>query len=554
MSRERVDFVETFSDLEFDVLFQGRLNLSVPDCFQSTMPYYLKDFCIFECPLLFKQKGKLSNITSMSEYQLLAKAMQKVSIITARNNHRIAVVTSSHSSISGEPFFDVTDNTKFVDRFDIKGDLSHLPSIVANYRYIVVDFKQNTVCAQMLIQLIYFSKRTILVPSTNPRLTKHSEISPFVLQLPENRITNMTFSYLMRHATEQHLQTSASFRFAMNFLSLKRRCANLRHYQSYVLNSTVWKSSFSAESVLNMSASSVSPLSLLKPGGGHHHSRHSRRHHLRATGGADSGDRNGPANLNGASQHGELVTHQNLFVVLSHVDSSYEFTNSSWLKEYDHVIYDRSGGIAMNAEDSNLHFQLVDQRKEKGHDAAIFLRYIITHYHSLPEFVVFARTPSNSSSGSSSYSMDDLHRDVFYLSEIAKELRIENGGFGYLGDRCLRYFDNFSIENHFSLHGYFAQWLEFPSNRWYGTSGAFVVMKSAILRRSLDSYFTLLRLVDYSYNKLPVEARLLDMSWPAVFRSSCVVGNYDDCLLRRVDRCGESVNEETNYTIDISAP
>lgn len=550
---DRVEFKESFVDLEFDVLVQGRFNLSVPDCFSATSPYYLKDFCVFECPFLTKQKSKSGYVGALADFQQLAKSMQKNAAIIPRHNHRIAVITSSYGSSSGKPFFDVHDaGTKSLDRFDLKGDLSHLPNIVANYRYVLVDLQQHTVCTHLILQLIFFSKRTVLVPASNPTLTVHSEVAPFVLQLPTNRVTNDTFSFLFRNAAENHLQSLASFRFAMNFFPLKRRCTNLRHYHNWFMNATS-----TVANAVDMKAYNAS--SLYKGGRGHHSraNRHNRLRHQRGGGGSSNvaGESTGEAAAVGEPSVDNHQATGKVVVVLSHTAGDFHAKNTSWLVGYDHVILDHSGTAKSSFSDGGVtgHLRVVDSTavKESGQHVADYLRYIISSYHHLPDFMIFAHTRGSSDThGHLTYSLDDLHHDVYHFVEEVKDIRPENSGFAYLGSHCQRFFAQLPKEMHYALHGYFAQWLEFPLNRWFAPGGFFVVSKAAVLRRSLDSYMTLLRLVDYqsvsaATQSPAAEIALFDMTWPSVFRSSCVVGNHDDCMLRHHERCDVVVGDES---------
>ena len=68
-SKEKVDFVEGFSDLEFDVFLTAQFNLSVPNCFDSYAPYYLKDFCIFECPIVLTRYVR--RVVACGTYRIL---------------------------------------------------------------------------------------------------------------------------------------------------------------------------------------------------------------------------------------------------------------------------------------------------------------------------------------------------------------------------------------------------------------------------------------------------------------------------------------------------
>lgn len=498
-----------FPDIEMELMIEGRYNISTTDCFSESYPYYMKDFCVFECPFLYKMKSKFSNITALSDFQKLSKSMQKASAVSPRYPHRIARITSSYGAEPGARFVDVNDTTGQMDTFDLRGDIHRLPLVVARYRYFVVDFQQNTVCAHMLLQLLYFAKRTILLPNTNFGLNSHLEVTPYVLKLEDNVISPTTFSYLYRQDERLRAQSLAAYRFAMNFLFLKRRCTNLRNYYLYL----------TTQSTSSMVLQQAAPNGQKKIGEGKYKSR---RYFV-------SINRQSASSIAGGKSSG-------IHIVLSRNNESLE--PYAWLSNYSHVIFNRFETVSL----PGLHI-VNDSRRSNGLESAAYLRYIIDNYDQLPETVLFAQA-----SGSVDYTVEHLQQELEQWSKSMFALRIENIGFGYLGTQCRRLFHSTPRELEEALNGYYSQWLEFPLNRWYNPGSTFVVTKEAIQRRTKESYITLLRLLDYHTN--PLEHRLFEITWPAVFRSGCVIGNYDDCMLvRRVD-CGV----EYDGAVSISIP
>ena len=161
--------------------------------------------------------------------------------------------------------------------------------------------------------------------------------------------------------------------------------------------------------------------------------------------------------------------------------------------------------------------------ENKGRESETYLRYIIDHYESLPDVVVFIKASIEDHIGKN---------DVNYVLQLANQA-IENGkSKPYMHSQTktnMTWDKKWNYNNHYYLQEnyknnkpiVFCDWFtthiqdEYPDPIYIYRHGLFAVKKEFILKKSLEYYKQLILEVNHHIN--PAEGHFLERSWYYIF-------------------------------------
>lgn len=453
--------------------------LALSDCYLLKNHCYFKDFCIFSCDLLSKN-GKES---SMEVFLRLSNKLKVIgeTIVPTEYNKFAFLTYSSNSSAKyyQDIYFNNPASKDLMDVYDLSTlYIDVLLEIVAKYQYIFLDFNTETTCTHAILELLFFSQRYLFVHDSTDQLQEHCEVSIYIHFLsPALALQEKVFATLAKANQQIKLITKFAYNFATKHLTLQQRCGHLYDYMIRYLHENKANSDPIPAVNGNTSSNSQAPFT----------------------------------------------------VVISHFKEPY--SSLAWLSKYPNYINDR--GLSFGgAHPNGLH--IVRDTHNAGKESSVYLNYIINQYDSLSPVTVF----SQAEPVSNKYSMQKFQADIEWLSQRQGILRPENDGFAFLGEHIIPFQVGVFASHPLHLMHFLIEIGNFTAvNRNFAPGGMFLVSKEAVLRRSKAYYVRLVRLLTYA--KFTDEGYTFERIWPAIFDSKCVLGGFDDCMMKPIpkDEC-----------------
>lgn len=161
----------------------------------------------------------------------------------------------------------------------------------------------------------------------------------------------------------------------------------------------------------------------------------------------------------------------------------------------------------------------VKQLPNVGRESHSYLDFVLSNYDDLPDEVVFSQARINDHEGYKTGGSDILVRLGDEARTFGKSLNFSppcTKRIFHIGFDLRRCFPNLTSQGENTLSKwmvkYFGEYSELNMIYWYGI---FAVRKDLILKRSKESYQTLISTVNYSIN--PLEGFYFERTWALVF-------------------------------------
>jgi hypothetical protein len=231
-------------------------------------------------------------------------------------------------------------------------------------------------------------------------------------------------------------------------------------------------------------------------------------------------------------RHRSHLLNQSLQVIIARYKEN--ISHLIWLSEYDHVIYNRGEEIY----DHSLHHLLNIHHISNdnyGREAYVYLRFIISHYNSLPDIMIFSQANNQDHFTQSIFNDKIFQIAVEKIASKEYQFQPKNDGFAFLINKCyifdyggwdydnyhpnLRSWEDGEMEyilrkrNFFNMLNYS---VDYPR---FAPTGVFAVTREKVLQQSKDYYRLLLDPLTMSSD--PLLGHFYERGWPEIFHSNC---------------------------------
>lgn len=483
------------------------------------------EFCTFECPFLYAERGNASSnrLAALSLYDKVAK---KIKIAGSRppfhdvaSSDRMALIVNEDSN---QVQFSYPSAIFEVFKIGRENSIQTvLPKAVKSFSHIVVDFGGSShVCSRAVFDLLRWSRRVVIMghsawksaqkyrPPVRPPFPPSDSLTDWETTfqayfLSSFHVSNQSLEYLRKERALMENMAKFSFIMASNHYSVAHRCTTL-------LKST------------NNAAKGA-------------------------------GEVNTPANDTSSSTPSSLANSEKFMIVVSRYKEP--------LQEL--VRFTKFPNYVINRGDPNDSFAGLNLHHDPvntGRETAVYLQYIIKHYDRLPRMVVFTQAvPIHGIDHE--YDAQKFDRDLQFLYHQATSSDYQQlAGFQFLGRvSCSVGLGLSAFEFNFFFRRFLSLLLNDDNNndiddshhrshlwnRWFRPGATFVVSREHLLRRSKASYVALLnwlleptqdtRAIQSASSNNPTQGHLFERFWPSVFFSDCVTGSFDACWMTQQD-------------------
>jgi hypothetical protein len=395
------------------------------NCFTRWRNPY-NDFCGTLCTLLFGNATDLHpfevhhhlvqmilNIRSEKEKRNLSYRIDKLALLYWNNPKDLEAYPNN-----------------YIDRYELtnmQGGLEEiLRKVINEYDAIIVEFGQEMICSRAMIELLLFSKCTVIVgighykqlneeiqrwkihggqlPSTEPfNSLFDAEIRMLTYSLsPPILASTYNFTYfLQKHQFLLYNMSNFAYSFALHHLTFASKCYNLYNTMGHI--------DYRNLQVIGISATPPSFPSTTTP--------------------SDTIRRNRVLSLPTTKHIFNNTELSQFIVVVSRFQESYEYMD--YLVYIPHLINNRGDKL-----DVKPYLNIVHDALNKGRESSVYLKYIIDHYENLPQIVVFTQAlPIHHFDHNYPFHIfvEDIHN--VYVSSFSKNihhiLSLESDGFAF---------------------------------------------------------------------------------------------------------------------------